>query len=141
MIRFWRISYHLCKDSRDKRFTGDIDCNMDDSLAEDFVALWQSELTAMAADRELRETWTAMVTLWAGTTNAALQAMQRVKHEHPPGSPAAAQPPGAAPAAAASDSGLAQIEQLSRRVAELEQILAEFRHKRADDPERADDPA
>ncbi len=134
MIRFWRISYHLCKDCRDKRFTGDFDCKMDDSLAEDFVALWQSELTAMAADRELRETWTAMITIWAGTTNAALQALPRVKHDHPPGSAAAAQPARPAPAAPASDPGLDQIEQLSRRVAELEQILAEFRAKRADDP-------
>ena len=33
---------------------------MDDSLAKDLVAMWQSELTAMAADRELRESWTAI---------------------------------------------------------------------------------
>ena len=28
---------------------------MDDTLAKDLVAMWQSELTAMAADREVRE--------------------------------------------------------------------------------------
>ncbi len=96
---------------------------MDDTLAKDFVAMWQSEVTAMAADRELRESWTAFVTLWAQSTNAALALLHR---EPQAGSARAAQPAGATPAAAASQPGLGEIERLSRRVAELEQRLAEF---------------
>ena len=45
---------------------------MDDKLAKDLVAMWQSELTAMAADRELRETWTATMVLWAQAATAGL---------------------------------------------------------------------
>ena len=44
---------------------------MDDKLAKDLVAMWQSELTAMAADREFRETWAATMALWAQAANAA----------------------------------------------------------------------
>ncbi len=96
---------------------------MDDKLAKDLVAMWQSELTAMAADRELRETWAATLALWAQAANAALALRP---HEHAPGSPSAAQPPGATSATAASQPRLDEIEQLSRRVAELEQRLAGF---------------
>jgi hypothetical protein len=110
-----------------KRRTGDMVCNMDDHLAKDFVALWQSELTAAAADRELREIFTALVALWAGTANTALTQLAR---PDAPGSAKTAQPAGAAPAAPASDAGLAQIEQLNRRIAELEQILADLLDQR-----------
>ena len=96
---------------------------MNDNLAMDFVALWQSELTAMAADRELRETWAATMALWAQAANAVAACLP---HELSSRSASTAQPPGAAPAAAASQPGLAEIEQLNRRVAELEQRLAQF---------------
>ena len=99
------------------------ECSMDDKLAKDLVAMWQSELTAMAADRELRETWAATMALWAQAANAAAAFLP---HDRPSGSPFAAQPPGAAPAAAASQPGLDEIQQLNRRVAELEQRLAAF---------------
>jgi Lon protease-like protein len=101
---------------------------MDDNLAKDFVALWQSELTAAAADRELREMFTALVGLWAGAANNALT--QLARHDAASGSAKTAQPAGAAPAPPASDASLAQIEQLSRRVAELEQILAKLLDQR-----------
>jgi hypothetical protein len=106
---------------------------MDDRLAKDLVALWQSELTAMAADRELREGWAAMVALWAGSANAALQMMPRPPHDSAPGSPRAIEPAGPPPAAAASQPGVAEIEQLTRRIAELEQRLAEFLRDRPGD--------
>ncbi|MDD2705749.1 MAG: hypothetical protein PHU07_10510 [Acidocella sp.] len=96
---------------------------MNDNLAKDFVALWQSELTAMAADRELRETWTATLGLWAQAANAALA---NLPHDYAPGSPGPAQPARATPAAAASEPRLDEVVQLERRVAELEQRLAEF---------------
>ena len=35
-------------------------------LARDWITLWQSELAALAADREAQETWQALVALWAG---------------------------------------------------------------------------
>src|ERR1700722_7264149 len=96
---------------------------MDDTLAKDLVAMWQSELTAMASDRELGESWAALAALWAQSTRTALGVLRR---EPPAGSAPAAQPPRAAPAAAASQPGLGEIEQLNRRIAELEQRLAEF---------------
>jgi uncharacterized protein YceH (UPF0502 family) len=96
---------------------------MDDNLATDFVALWQSELTAMAADRELRETWTATLALWAQTANAA---MAHLRHDQTPGSSGTAQQAGASSANAASESRLDEVVQLERRVAELEERLAEF---------------
>ncbi|MDD2796170.1 hypothetical protein [Acidocella sp.] len=96
---------------------------MDDNLAQDLVAMWQSELTAMAADREIREAWAAMVALWAQSANAALKFAQ---HDTAFGSAGAAQPPRAASAAAAPQLGLDEIERLGRRVAELEQRLAQF---------------
>jgi hypothetical protein len=106
---------------------------MDDRLAKDLVALWQSELTAMAADRELREGWAAMLALWAGSANSALQMMPRAPHDASPGSARAIEPAGSAPAAAASQPGVAEIEQLTRRIAELEQRLGEFLRDRPGD--------
>jgi hypothetical protein len=97
---------------------------MDDKLAKDLVAMWQSELTAMAADRELRETWAATMALWAQAANAAAAMLP---HEHnPPGSAGPAQPARPPAAAAASQPGVAEIEQLNRRITELEQRLASF---------------
>ncbi len=39
-------------------------------LAQDWITLWQSELSALAADPEMRETWQTMMALWAGTMAA-----------------------------------------------------------------------
>ncbi|EKM98859.1 MULTISPECIES: hypothetical protein [unclassified Acidocella] len=100
---------------------------MDETLAKDFVAVWQSELTAMAADRELRECWAATLALWA---QAAAAAAALMPHEPPPGSSRPAQPVRPAPAAAASGPGLDEVERLSRRVAELEQRLAQLLDRR-----------
>ncbi|GLR67596.1 hypothetical protein GCM10010909_22770 [Acidocella aquatica] len=102
---------------------------MDDTLAQDLVAMWQSELTAMAADREVRESWAAMVALWAQSANAALRF---APYDQTAGSSGAAQPARAAPAAAAPQPGVDEIERLGRRVAELEQRLARFM-ERGDD--------
>jgi hypothetical protein len=97
---------------------------MDDKLAKDLVAMWQSELTAMTADRELRETWAATMALWAQAANAAAAFLP---HERAaPGGAGPAQPPRPPAAAAAPQPGLAEVEQLNRRVAELEQRLADF---------------
>ena len=100
---------------------------MDEKLAKDFVAVWQSELTAMVADRELRECWATMLNLWAQAAGAAAALMA---HECSPRSASTAEPARAAPIAAASGPGLDEVERLSRRVAELEQRLAEFIEQR-----------
>ena len=97
---------------------------MDDKLAKDLVAMWQSEFTAMAADRELRETWAATLALWAQAANAAAAWLP---HERAaPGSAGPAEPPRAPATAAAPQPGLAEIEQLNSRIAELERRLAVF---------------
>ncbi|HQU04436.1 MAG TPA: hypothetical protein PLT25_06935 [Acidocella sp.] len=98
---------------------------MRDRLAEDWVALWQSELTAMASDRELRESMAAMVALWASTANAALS-MMHTPYDQAARTAQHTQPPGAAPVAAASQPRLDEVEQLNRRIAELEQRLAQL---------------
>jgi TolA-binding protein len=103
---------------------------MSDKLAEDWVALWQSELTGMAADRELRESYMALVTLWGATATAALGTL-RATHESPYRNTVAPQPPRTAAPHAAPVPGLDEIEQLNRRIAELEQRLAAFERDRA----------
>jgi hypothetical protein len=109
-------------------------------LARDWITLWQSELAALAADRETQETWQAMVGLWAGAAGAMLNGVPAASAPHPgdgadrrSGSPAA---PGSASAAAAPDPRDAEIERLAGRVAELEQRLAEL--ERADLDRRRD---
>jgi hypothetical protein len=98
---------------------------MTNQLAEDWVALWQSELTAMAADRELRESWSAIIALWAAGAHALLKAPP-AGHDFAPGTSSPAQPAGSKAAAAASESGMDEVERLNRRVAELERRLAIF---------------
>jgi uncharacterized protein YceH (UPF0502 family) len=95
---------------------------MEDTLASDLMAMWQSELTAMAADREVRESWATLLALWVQSATTAAQ----LARDGARGSARTAQPAWPAAAAAASQPGLAEIQQLSRRVAELEQRLAEL---------------
>ena len=42
-----------------------------DSLAEDWIALWQSEIAGLAADPELAEQWAAWAALGAAWMRAA----------------------------------------------------------------------
>jgi hypothetical protein len=92
---------------------------------EEWLTLWRSELAAMAVDRELAESWAAMTGLWAQTVQDAMaKAARAATHYEPRGGTGADAPAGPAPAAAAPDPRLDEIEQLNRRVAELEQRLA-----------------
>src|SRR5271154_4166740 len=105
------------------------------ALARDWVTLWQSELAAMAADREAQEGWQAILALWAGAAGVMLAAAPRswpvpggAAHE-PAGGRADAPGRGGAPAAAAApDARDAEIERLARHVAELESRLGELEH-------------
>jgi hypothetical protein len=92
-------------------------------LAQDWITLWQSELAALAVDREAQETWQAVVALWAGAASAMLQALP---HEHPERRAGATAAAGAAPAFAAPDPRDAAIECLTRRIGELETRLADI---------------
>ncbi|MGG5888329.1 hypothetical protein ACLF3G_14435 [Falsiroseomonas sp. HC035] len=100
-----------------------------EALAEDWIALWQSEIAGLAADRETAETWAAMTAAWAGLGGAWLRAAIAPPFGRPPpGAPgfppnwpmpnwsppawptwpahdSAAAPPRPAPAAAAPDPG------------------------------------
>lgn len=107
-----------------------------ESLARDWIELWQSELTAMAADRELREGWSQMLALWAGAAASAVEAgMRMARHDGARGfSPNlngrphdAARP---APGAAAPDAGRDEVERLHRRIADLEARLAAMEERK-----------
>ncbi|MGK7863169.1 hypothetical protein [Falsiroseomonas sp. E2-1-a4] len=96
-----------------------------EALAEDWIALWQSEIAGLAADREAAEGWAAMTAIWSALGAAWLRAAASPPFGRPPpggvpnpfGMPAwpgpahdgtadrAATPPRPAPAAAAPDPG------------------------------------
>jgi hypothetical protein len=101
------------------------------ALARDWITLWQSELTAAAADREVQETWQTLAGLWAGAAAAMLHGLPRGAPDGRPAPPAPASPGAAAPArpapaAAAPDARDAEIERLAGRIAELERRLADL---------------
>jgi hypothetical protein len=103
------------------------------ALARDWITLWQSELAALAVDREAQETWHTMLALWAGAAGAMLTAAPRERPgrgapRHAGGHAGPAASPGTAPAAAAPDPRDAEIERLARHVRELEARLAEIEH-------------
>jgi hypothetical protein len=86
-------------------------------LAQDWVTLWQSELSAMAADREMREAWQTILAVWAGTMSAMLRGLPRAPAPQWHSNPAADRH---------------EIERLARHVATLERRLADL--ERAGDP-------
>jgi hypothetical protein len=109
------------------------------ALARDWVTLWQSELAAIAADREAQESWQAILALWAGAAGALLAAAPRAHqaaapattaapHESTTGRTSAVAPSGAAAVAAAPDPRDAEIDRLARQVAELESRLVDLEH-------------
>ncbi|HYZ20629.1 MAG TPA: hypothetical protein VE690_00600 [Rhodopila sp.] len=95
-------------------------------VARDWITLWQSEMSAMAADPEIRESWQAMMAIWAGAMSALVSGLPRQAHDRPdrPSRPADATRPAAA--AAAPDPRDAEIDRLARHVAALERRLAEL---------------
>jgi len=107
------------------------------ALARDWITLWQSELTAAAADREVQETWQTLAALWAGVAGAMLQGLPRGTADEAGGFPGARPfaAPRPAPAAAAPDARDAEIERLAGRVAELERRLADLAERPAEPPE------
>jgi hypothetical protein len=102
-----------------------------DDLARDWIALWQSELAAQAADREAQEAWRVVLSLWAGAAGALLKAMPRGGPSEPAGGSArpAVAPRPAAPGSA-PDARDVEIERLRQRVAELERRLDGLERRR-----------
>jgi hypothetical protein len=95
-------------------------------IAADWITIWQSELAAMATDRELQEGFLRLVDLWA----QAAQSMARLLPRAPGGGDGAGGRAGAAAQAgtsapmAAPDARDAAIERLAARVDTLERQLA-----------------
>jgi hypothetical protein len=128
------------------------------SLAEDWIAIWQSEITAYMTDPETQQAWGAMVALWAGAAQAMMRSMaptpgfgsgfgpggpkpakrpkpatgadERRRPSAPPEQPGADAAPGPAPVAAAPVAGDDEIRRLEQRVAELERTLADQDRRR-----------
>ena len=97
-------------------------------LAQDWITLWQSELAALAADREAQETWRTWLAIWAGVAASAMKALPRHDGLHAGGG-GAADAPRAAPAAAASDPRDAVIDRLARHAGELARRVAELERR------------
>jgi len=114
------------------------DCGLD-RLAEDWIALWQSELAALAADPEWVGAWQQAMAMGAAWMRAAATAMTppapataRPPHEHPRDETGTDAAPRSAAAAAASGAGSdaslgndgGDDASLRARLAELERRLA-----------------
>jgi hypothetical protein len=106
-----------------------------EKLAEDWIALWQSEVAGLAADPELVENWAAFASLGAAWFKAAAQFSKpftpgaATTHDSavPPPRPA----PAAAPSGAGGDtgdggSGGAARDAMAERIAILERRLADL---------------
>ena len=122
-------------------------CPIRAEAAQDWITLWQSELSAMAADPEMRESWQTAMALWAGTMAAVVRGLPRAApaersgafatDDRPAGSAGPADAPRTAAAAAAPDARDAEIERLARHVAALERRLAELERRRSSSPSKA----
>ncbi len=103
-----------------------------DSLAEDWIALWQSEIAGLAADPELAEQWAAWAALGAAWMRAATAMAPRHRsgaHDGPAAPPWAAPP--AAPSGAGGHAGHGGHDKpasdaMAERLAELERRLADL---------------
>ena len=104
-----------------------------DSLAEDWITLWQSEIAGLAADPELAEQWAAWAALGAAWMRAATAMAPRFRggpaHDGPAAPPRPA--PAAAPSGPGGPAGAGRDDEpardaMARRLAELERRLADL---------------
>jgi len=92
-------------------------------LAEDWLALWQDELTAVMRDPETMRGWQALLGVWARMAAS----MMRVDPAAPgPAGSQADDPPRTAPVAAAPDPRDAEVERLRGQLLQLESRVAEL---------------
>jgi len=99
------------------------------NLARDWITLWQSELAALAMDREAQEAWFVSLSLWAAALGGVLGGLPRGLAGEPRRDPLATAPR-PTPAAAAPDAGDAEVECLRERVATLERRMAGLERRR-----------
>lgn len=100
-----------------------------DSLAEDWIALWQSEIAGLAADPELAEQWAAWASLGAAWMRAATTMTPRYSHDRtaaPPWAPPPAAPPGPGGHAGHGGDDKPARDVMAERLAELERRLADL---------------
>ncbi|WP_254070337.1 hypothetical protein [Acidisphaera sp. L21] len=83
---------------------------------QDWITIWQSEMSALAVDQEYHEAITAASTAWTGLLRDA-------RNDQPAGRASPDAPPRPAPVGPASRPG-DDVERLQRRIAELERSLA-----------------
>jgi uncharacterized protein YceH (UPF0502 family) len=99
------------------------------AYAQDLITLWQSELSALAVDREMQEGFQRGLALWGAMAQNLAQSLPKgPQHEAPRRTGPAAAPRSAADSAA-SDARDAELARLAERVAELERRLAELTHR------------
>ncbi|MGH7153798.1 MAG: hypothetical protein ACREF3_07690 [Acetobacteraceae bacterium] len=98
-------------------------------LARDWITIWQSELSALASDREGQETWRALLQLWADAARMMLAAISG-QHDGTTRRSGTHAAPRATAAAAAPDARDAEIARLSRLVRDLESRLADLERQR-----------
>jgi len=124
------------REDTDPRATHGLDLPDPRKLAQDWITLWQSEISAIAADPELRESWQTVMALWAGAMSTVLRGIPREqqvwRHDGTPGRSGPAETSRASAAASAPDARDAEIERLADHVAALERRLAEL--ERGGDP-------
>ncbi len=82
------------------------------ALLRDWVTLVQSELAALATDREALETWQGLLAMWAQAARSGMAGHDPARPSPTVAASAVEQP--------AVDVLLARIDALERRVAELE---------------------
>jgi hypothetical protein len=106
-----------------------------EKLAEDWIALWQSEVAGLAADPELVEKWAAFASLGAAWFRAAAQFSKPftpgAATTHDSAVPTSRPAPAAAPSGAGGDtgdggSGGAARDAMAERIAILERRLADL---------------
>jgi hypothetical protein len=96
-------------------------------VARDWITLWQSELSALAADRELHEALQRLAAIWGRAGQAMIAAGPA---DGPAGGAGPAAPARPAAAAAAPDARDAELERLRHRVEQLERRIAELERGR-----------
>lgn len=101
-------------------------------LARDWIAIWESELSALATDPETLRSWQAAAQVWSGFVLWMLNAIPKAPpfaDDGPPRHARAGQAPGAAPVDAAPDPRDDEIGRLSRHIASLERRLADLERR------------